>query len=390
MPPHIKSRADRGGLYYLIDGDVRRSLGTSKKGLAQHRLEQYIKGEFGLAPAVTVKEYYDQWIELREKELEDGLVRPSLVRDYKQHFSAYILPEFGALPLNELTIGALIAFRSKLLQARSLKTVRNIIDSSFRALWRAALSNKQAKDNPFEHVDWPRREARKPEPFTIEERDRILEWFREHDIFYYPWVTVLFLTGMRPSEAAALRWGDIDFEQGVIAVTKSRNLGKEGAPKTRLSDRLVPMSEGVVQALEVQAAEISKVRGIEFVFVNKLQEPINQHNWAHDYWAKVLEELKIPYRKFYATRHTRITEAIRAGENPLAVAQDCGNSVAMIQENYCGRINSDRTVLAPQPGKQPETLVVPTGLEPVDLFARMRDQVRQIREFKRLEKPKVA
>jgi pyruvate/oxaloacetate carboxyltransferase len=36
------------------------SLKTTKKGLAQHRLEEYIKGKYGLKPTPTVKEIFRQ------------------------------------------------------------------------------------------------------------------------------------------------------------------------------------------------------------------------------------------------------------------------------------------------------------------------------------------
>ena len=47
-----------------------------------------------------------------------------------------------------------------------------------------------------------------------------------------------------------------------------------------------------------------------------------------------------------------ITEAIKCGENPLAVAQYCGTSLAMIQGDCCGtlglRLDHDRTKIEPQ------------------------------------------
>ena len=46
-------------------------------------------------------------------------------------------------------------------------------------------------------------------PFDAEERDCIVEWFRARKPHYYPFVLTLFRTGMRPSEATALRWADV-------------------------------------------------------------------------------------------------------------------------------------------------------------------------------------
>ena len=129
MAAHIKQRKDRGFTWYLVDGNLIRSLGTTKKGLAQQRLEQYIKGKYGLRPTPTVQDYFDKWI---EKKIEP-LFRRSQVRDYKQHFRAYILPKFKDVRLLAIGTGELTDFRVQLLRhGLSAKTARNIIDGSFR------------------------------------------------------------------------------------------------------------------------------------------------------------------------------------------------------------------------------------------------------------------
>ena len=82
----------------------------------------------------------------------------------------------------------------------SLKTCRNIIDSSFRALVRDARRIDGLLDrDPFESVTWPRRDTPPPDPLTDDERDRILGHFAKKEPFYYPFIFSLFWTGMRPS-----------------------------------------------------------------------------------------------------------------------------------------------------------------------------------------------
>ena len=57
--------------------------------------------------------------------------------------------------------------------------------------------------------------------------------------------------------------------------------------------------------------------------------------WAEHSWKEPLEKLGIRHRKFYACRHTTITELVRAGHNLKAIADYVGTSVAMIEANYC-------------------------------------------------------
>jgi integrase len=59
--------------------------------------------------------------------------------------------------------------------------------------------------DPFSVLDWPRLPSPKPDPFTEDDRDKIIQHFNDKNRFYYPFVYLLFWTGMRPSEALALR-----------------------------------------------------------------------------------------------------------------------------------------------------------------------------------------
>jgi len=59
--------------------------------------------------------------------------------------------------------------------------------------------------------------------------------------------------------------------------------------------------------------------------------------WSNNYWKVRLKKLQIRHRKFYATRHTYITDLVRKGQNLKAIADYVGTSVAMIEKNYCAR-----------------------------------------------------
>jgi integrase len=152
---------------------------------------------------------------------------------------------------------------------------------------------------------------------------------------------------MRPSEASALTWADVDLEAGTISVSKSRYMGSESAPKTSGSARTIQFGEPVLNVLKILP---SRELWLSHVFVNKFGEPMNAKKWSEHNWGGPLKTLGIRHRKFYATRHTFIMEAIKRGESPLAVAQYCGTSLAMIQADYCGTLGLrlDQTVFEPQ------------------------------------------
>lgn len=241
-----------------------------------------------------------------------------------------------------------------------------MLDGSFRALWRDAMAEEIVDKNPFALLKWPALVRAKPDPFTAQERDQIIAWWRENDFFYYPWVALLFWTGMRPSELAALRRSDYDPEALTFSITKSRDMGAEAAPKTAASSRIIKITE---QSARVVALLPSKALGLDHLVVNKYGSPMYSKKWAEHNWKRPFIDLGIRYRKFYATRHTFITEAIRRGENPLAVAQYCGTSVTMIQADYCGVIGlsgaEDPTIPRPSAPNPLNNMVAGPGFEPL-------------------------
>ena len=181
----------------------------------------------------------------------------------------------------------------------------------------------------------------------------------------YRGVFILFHTGMRPSKASALAWTDVDAERRTITISKSRYMGSESAPKTTGTARIIESSEPVLNVLKILP---SRELGMSRVFVNKLGKPMNAKKWSEHNWGGPLKTLGIRHRKFYATLHTFITEAIKRRESPLAVAQCCGTSLEMSQKDYCGTLGLrlDQTVFEPAVEKALERLVAGPGFESRD------------------------
>lgn len=89
-------------------------------------------------------------------------------------------------------------------------------------------------------------------------------------------VVVMAYTGCRRGEIAALRWEDIDFENGTISfVNNAVKIPGEplsvGTPKTKSSSRRIPMVDDVVEALQ---RHHTMYPGMEFVFFS----PVNPSN----------------------------------------------------------------------------------------------------------------
>ena len=108
---------------------------------------------FKTAKRITIGGYYDAWI-MRKL---PPLVRPSRGRDYRNHFRTYILPWIGEVELAGFSLEHLEDLRLHLQaeQRLGLKTIRNVIDGSLRAMFRDARKAGIDAAFPFADLDWP-------------------------------------------------------------------------------------------------------------------------------------------------------------------------------------------------------------------------------------------
>jgi integrase len=188
--------------------------------------------------------------------------------------------------------------------------------------------------NPFEKL---KIKARKPtaniQPFTEEERERIVKAFRETESFYAPLIEFLFLTGCRPSEAIALRWRHIDADLTRITFCEARVYGITKSTKTNKS-RIFPINLKLRSLLT--AIKPRRTRGDDLVFPSKNGLVIDEHNLVRRQWNCTLEELGITRRPLYNCRHTFISFCLSRGIQVQQVAAWVGNSPKTIWEHYAG------------------------------------------------------
>ena len=314
---------------------------------------------------LTIGEYAEQvWLPRNQP----PLVREWCAWDYKKHLRKHILPAFQDVPFSEVTPAALEVFRRNLLTKNlALKTVRNIIDATFRALYRDARTDGFTQSDPFAALTWPRRPRQAPDPFTEEERDLILDHFARKRRHYNPFVLLLFWTGLRISEAIGLRWGDIDLRTSKIMIRRSRTLHEDNAPKTAHSERTIDVAPGAVRALrEIKPLHVTDE---DFVFKNLQGRPIFPDAFVKKFWHPALRALNLRPRKFYATRHTFISAALGRGVRIKWLAEYCGTSVDMIERHYGRYVRGDAAAqLALLEGRGDEVGQVKANGDPVPIL----------------------
>jgi integrase len=293
----------------------------------------------------TVREYYERWI----ADKAPPLVRRAQARDLRSHIRGYVLPRLGNVPIAELSSRDILGLRSELLErGLSLKYAKNILAGSLRAMIRDARTiDHVIERDPFGGVRWPPVEVPGPDPFTIEEMNRILDWFARRRFGFHAgrasggprlhahppfhaFVHTLFKTGMRPSEAAALRWGDVDLEMASIRVARSRYLGEESAPKNAKARRTVRLLPDTVKLLRsIQPLHVTPEM---LVFRNTEGRPIDPRHFP--YWYDCLRALGIRQRGLYSTKDSYISSALTAGVNPTWLEEQTGVRYETMRRHY--------------------------------------------------------
>lgn len=106
-------------------------------------------------------------------------------------------------------------------------------------------------------------------------------------------------TALRSSELLALRWADLDFDEGRIRVFKRWARGKDGPTKTRSSDGYVPLHARLARHLQAWRRRTPYWKDSDFVFPSLKADgmvPLSGGIFAADHLRKVAMKAGVPIR----------------------------------------------------------------------------------------------
>lgn len=288
--------------------------------------------QFSSTKPESTKAYMERWLDRKEVE-----VKASTADGYRKIITYRIIPQFGDLPLSELSRKRIREWLDGL--TISNKTLSNI-QSCLRSALDDAVYDERIESNPLQGWTYQRREAPKQvddvDPFTAEEQQAIQAQLHGQGRNL---IQFAFWTGLRTSELVALDWGDIDWTKGVIRISRAMTQAATEAEttKTTSGQREVKLLKPALQALTDQKQHTF------LAWAEVFQNPRTGERWAGDgpirktLWQPALKRAGVRYRRPYQTRHTYASMMLSAGEHPMWVANQMGHSSWLMISRIYGR-----------------------------------------------------
>lgn len=310
---------------------------------------------------VIINEMYDLWEQLKRG------IKDNTFENYKYMYNTFVRPSFGKKRIQTLKKSDVKIFYNYLADQRCLQA--STIDSIHTVLHQVldmAVDDKYIRNNPSDKAlkELKQSHAFKTEKrraLTIAEQELFLNYLRNNETYshWYPIFAVMLGTGMRVGEITGLRWCDIDLDNGVIDINHTlvyychrHEVELNGCyfnintPKTKASNRKIPMIESVKEAFLMEKANQEKT-GIkcsavidgysDFIFVNRngktqhqgtLNKAIrriirdcNDEVLLNDENATVL----LPHFSCHSLRHTFSTRMCEAGINVKVIQDTLGH-----------------------------------------------------------------
>jgi integrase len=312
--------------------------GSSKE--AEKRLTQLLsdndKGKLIIPGKATLADYLKQWLR--------GYAFPNLsprtAEGYEGIIDNHLIPSLGKLPMSQIRPERIQKYYAeKTAGGLSSTTVRHHHMALHGAL-KQAVKMGMLIVNPADAVTAPR--PAHHEMKTMNEKDiHIFLEFAKADMYslYYALFYTLLFTGLRRSEALALRWQDADLLLCQIYVNRSLHQLKGGGivfrqPKTERSRRMISLtaSNAIVlrehyekQKAQRQALGLPIQREDDLVFCQWDGKPLLPNTVSH-VWEKLTIRTGLKGIRLHDARHTHASLMLKQGIHPKVVQERLGHS----------------------------------------------------------------
>lgn len=304
-----KKEAKNAYAELLVNAESNKENSSKREDISKMNFKDYIEQVF--------LPYYKTRVEIRTFENRQSSIL--------KHF-----PFFYHLNVDEITPIYVQTWQSKMAETLSRSYVR-VVQGIFSVAMDRAVVLGLSHRNPSKIVGNVKKEKKVVDFWTKEEFEKVIaniyiEDYYQRFVFTTLWL--LFMSGLRIGEATALQWSDVDYESGILSVTKSlyyKNIDEFyfTEPKTKASIRYIPLDDITLGYLKKWKKEQQRILETNFI-LSYNGFPTQKHtiSYAIDRYAKLAGVHRI---RIHALRHSHASLLISLGENAIVIKDRLGH-----------------------------------------------------------------
>lgn len=338
---------DRFGQRKTITNDSLQELRKQYAKLVTENL-----GYASIRENLNLDDWFNRWMNIYKIKS----IKPNTEREYTHIYKKSISPYLGNRLIKTITKSDIQELVDRAFDDHYMYERQSKIKIICKDIFQRALEDDLIYKNPVSGIKLRSDKEVKARSLTLEEQNTFMDY--AFSSMYYNLYQVALNTGLRPGELFGLYVSDIDFDTGMISVTKTlvyqkylTDTRKEfhiESPKTKQSIRKVPMNS-VCREYMLRQVELKKMlsekrpkQQNDYLFVTKFNTPLNSQIYSDSINA-VVKQINLTrsfdnqFQKFsgHTLRHTFATRCFEAGVEPKTIQKYLGHAtIKMTMDLY--------------------------------------------------------
>jgi integrase len=249
----------------------------------------------------------------------------STLENYEYYLRVHLTPFFAGRSLERIDVHLVEGFiKTKLCAGLAPKSVLNFT-GLLHAIFTFAIKRGWCSTNPVALADKPRDTERDIEInfLTVEELEALIRAAPDDELGALERVLYRTATmaGLRRGELLALRWRDIDWAAGLIRVRRNHTRGEFTTPKSRHSNRAVPLADLLAGELERHFQRSRFTGDDDLVFAHPQLGTVVDSSKLRKRFVAARDRAGVRQIRFHDLRRTFGTQMAAAGA-PLRSLQE--------------------------------------------------------------------
>ena len=306
---------------------------------------------------LTLEEWLETWLKTYQK----NSLKETTYNNYVTLTQRHIIPYIGKMQLCKIKTIQLQELYNKLeqngrvvrresqnqpkgLSAKTVRNIHSILYSAFEAAIRVGIIINQ---NPAKYCALPKNEHKEMVILQLDMLDKFFAEAMKTDYFSLYYLDLS--TGLRRGELLGLKYSDINFETGVLNISRQlQRINGElvtSSLKTKNSKRSIQLPDETLEVLKEHKEKQIKLGLLpengyiddKFIFCSPLGTPLDPDS-ARKMLKRILKRAELPEVRFHDLRHTYSALALQNGVDIKTLQKDLGHHSAAFTLDVYGHI----------------------------------------------------